>query len=295
VLRIRSLVMPEHKDTCIHRLDPRAKMLCLMSAGLAVICLDVPEHLLILFLVPLAGHVLARFRPGKYAVTATILLAGTWGIAFSQALFYREWPRTVALTLLPPDFPLLGWFTGGVYVYKEGFIHGVVQGLRFATMTAFGLLMTWTTEPRDILLGLTALGAPYGLAFMFITSVRFLPVLISEISTVVSVQRLRGANPVKIGPGSIRSAIAILTPVLANCVRRASTLGASCESRAFNPAGPRSYLVEMHWRWHDLAVCSIALGAAVSLLAAKIAFWLYRAEILYFSDLRWLYQIAREL
>lgn len=292
---MRSLVMPEQKDTWVHRLDPRAKILCVMAAGLTVICLDVPEHLFALLLFPLAGHILARFQPGKYLVTGSVLLIGVWGIALSQALFYHEWPRTVVFTLVPPDFPLLGWFTGGVYVYEEGFVHGMVQGLRFATMTAFGLLVTWTTEPRDILLGLTALKVPYGLAFMFITSVRFLPTLISEISTVVSVQRLRGANPVKIGPGSIRSAVSVLTPVLANCVRRASILGSSCESRAFNPTGARSSLVEMHWRGRDLAVCTIAMGFALSCFAAKIAFWLYKAEILYISNLRWLYQIAREL
>ena len=295
MFRIKSLVMPEQKDTIIHRLDPRTKMLCVMSAGLAAISLDVPEHLLALLAVPLLGHLMARFRPGKYAVTSVILLVGTWSIAFSQALFYRQWPRTVALTLLPADFPLLGWVTGGIYAYEEGFVHGIVQGLRFATMTSFGLLMTWTTEPRDILLGLTSLRMPYGLAFMFITSVRFLPVLISELSTVVAVQRLRGANPVKIGPQSIRSAIRVLTPLLANCVRRASTLGASCESRAFNPIGPRTYMVEMKWQWRDLALCSVALVTASALLGAKIAFWLYKAEILYISDLRWLYQIAREL
>jgi energy-coupling factor transport system permease protein len=276
-------------------MDPRAKMLCILSAGFTVISLDVPEHLLLFAIMPLVGHALARFRPGKYVLTACVLLMGLWSIALSQALFYHEWPRTAAFTLVPEAFPLLGRLTGGVYIYKEGFVHGVVQGLRFATMTAFGLLMTWTTEPRDILLGLTTLRMPYGLAFMFITSVRFLPILVSEIFTVVTVQRLRGANPTPIGPKAIRRAIGVLTPVLANCVRRASTLGASCESRAFNPTGRRTHLVEMHWKASDMAVSCIAVATAVALLFAKIVFWLYRSEVLYVSDLRWLYQIAREL
>lgn len=295
MLQIRNLVTPERKDAFVYRLDARAKILFIFSVGLVVISLEEADHLLMLFALPVLGHMLARFDPGKYKLTFVILCIGLWGVTLSQALFYKDWPRTVVLTLIPEDFPILGTLTGGVHFYKEGFLHGMVQGLRFTTMTAFGLLLTWTTEPRDILLGLTRLRMPYGLAFMFITAVRFLPTLISEISTVVAVQRLRGANPVKLGRHSITSAIHILTPVLANSVRRAGTLGASCESRAFNPLAPRTTLDEPRWTWPDLAVSAIPLMAACTILTTKVAFWLYRAEILYISDLRWLYQIAREL
>lgn len=295
MLRLRTLVTPEQKDGFIYRLNARAKILFLVAVGLVVISLEEADHLLILFVLPLLGHAMARFEPGKYKLMLVILCIGLWGVTLSQALFYKDWPRTVILTLVPEDFPVLGWLTGGIFFYREGLVHGMVQGLRFSTMTAFGLLLTWTTEPRDILMGLIRLRMPYGLAFMFITAVRFLPVLIAEIATVVTVQRLRGANPVKLGRHSITSAIRILTPVLANSVRRAGTLGASCESRAFNPLGARTCLEESHWTTKDILVCAVPLAAAMAILTTKVAFWLYKTELLYLSELRWLYQIAREL
>ncbi len=295
MFRVKALVTPERKDALIYRFDARSKILCIFSAGIAAICIEEASHLLLLFAVPVAGHLSARFDRGKYQLLFMILVVGLWGVVFSQALFYRDWPRTVLATLVPEDFPLLGRLTDGIHLYREGFRHGMVQGLRFTTMTAFGLLLTWTTEPRDILLGLTRLKMPYGLAFMFITAVRFLPVLISEIATVITVQRLRGANPVRLGRHSITSAIRILTPVLANSVRRAGTLGASCESRAFNPLGERTCLEESRWSLRDTVVSVIPLAAAVALLIAKTAFWLYKTELLYVSELRWLYRIAREL
>lgn len=260
-----------------------------------VISLDEPEHLLILFAFPILGHLLANFDLSKYKVTLLVILIGLWGVVVSQGVFYKEWPRTVILTLILKELPFLGWLTGGLYLYKEGLLYGLAQGLRFATMVAFGLLIAWTTEPRDLLLGLIRLKVPYGIAFMFITSIRFLPILISELFTVIAVQRLRGANPVKLGSLSIRSAIDILTPVLANSVKRAATLGASCESRAFNPNLPRTYLRELHYKWWDILVSGFFVTAAITIVITKIIFLLYRIDILYLSDMRWLYTIAREL
>ncbi len=295
MLQLRALVTPERKDGFIYRLDARVKVLFIVAVGLVVISLEEADHLLMLFCLPVLGHLLARFEPGKYKLTFVILCIGLWGVALSQALFYKDWPRTVVLTLVPEDFPVLGWLTGGIFFYREGFVHGMVQGLRFSTMTAFGLLLTWTTEPRAVLMALIRLRMPYGLAFMFITAVRFLPVLISEIATVVTVQRLRGADPVKLGRHSITSAIRILTPVLANSVRRAGTLGASCESRAFNLMRARTTLEESQWTARDFVICAVPLAAAAAVLLTKLSFWLYKTELLYFSELRWLYQFAREL
>ncbi|MDH4248753.1 MAG: hypothetical protein OEW39_13160, partial [Deltaproteobacteria bacterium] len=48
-----------------------------------------------------------------------LLLAGTWGVTLTQALFYGGTPRTVLLTLLPPSvFP---WGEPpGLHLYAEG-------------------------------------------------------------------------------------------------------------------------------------------------------------------------------
>ncbi len=295
MFKIRALTATEKKGSLIYRLDPRTKLIVLFSIGMIVIGLDRPWHLLILFIFTVMGHILAGFDLSKYKVTLLIILIGLWGVVMSQGIFYREWPRTVILTIIPRDLPIVGQLTGGVYLYRQGLLYGLAQGLRFATMIASGLLIAWTTEPRDLLLGLIRLRLPYGIAFMFITSIRFLPILISELTTVIEVQRLRGAGPIKLGKGTIRSVIDILTPVLANSVKRAATLGASCESRAFNPNRPRTYLRELHYRWWDVLISGLSIAAAIAIVITKMTFLLYRIDILYLSQLRWLYAIAREL
>ena len=293
MFRIRTLTVVEKGNSFIYRLDPRTKLLLLLSIGIIAISLDKPEHLLLLSIFLLLACLLARFELNKYKVISLIVLIGLWGMVLSQAMFYRQWPRTVILTIIPRDFPVLGWLTGGLYLYKEGFLYGLAQGLRFATMIASGLLIAWTTEPRDLLLGLVRLKVPYGMAFMFITSVRFLPVLVSEFSTVIAVQRLRGADTVKLGRHTLRSAINILTPVLARSVKRAATLGASCESRAFNPNLPRTYLRELRYSRVDIMLSGAAVIAAAAIVVTKVIFWLYCKDVLYFPALRWLYAILK--
>lgn len=295
MLGLKSLVVNETRDHWLYRLDPRTKIVALLVGGVAVVGLEEPRHLLVLLLLSLVGHGLARFSAGKYRLTLFILLIGMWGVTLSQALFFREWPRTVVVTLLPEHFPVLGQITGGIYLYKEGFIHGLAQGLRFAAMTGLGLLVAWTTAPRDLLLGLIRLRMPYGLAFMLTTAVRFLPLLMAEIGTVVAVQRLRGANPVRVGRKSVANIINLLTPVLANSVNRAATLGASCESRAFNPLGARTALRELRFQWPDQVILTVLITFFGLLLTVKGLFWLYQAEFLYVSQWRWLYQLARAL
>ncbi len=295
MFRIRTLTVVEKGDSFIYRLDPRTKLLLLLSIGTIAISLDKPEHLLLLSIFLIPSYLLARFELNKYKVIFLIVLIGLWGMVLSQAMFYRQWPRTVILTIIPVDFPVLGRVTGGLYLYKEGLLYGLAQGLRFATMIASGLLIAWTTEPRDLLLGLVRLKVPYGMAFMFITSVRFLPVLVSELFTVIAVQRLRGADTVRLGRHTLRSAINILTPVLARSVKRAATLGASCESRAFNPNLPRTYLRELRYSRIDIMLSMAAVIAAAAIVVIKTLFWLYCTGILYFPWLRWMYTIAREL
>ncbi len=295
MFRIRPLTVAEKKDSLVYHLDPRTKLLLLSSIGIIAVSLDEPRHLLFLSIFLIPAYLLARFELSKYKLIMLVILVGLWGMVLSQAMFYRQWPRTVILTIIPQDLPLLGRLTGGLYLYKEGLLYGLTQGLRFSVMIASGLLVAWTTEPRDLLLGLIRLRVPYGLAFMFITSVRFLPGLVSELFTVIAVQRLRGADPVKLGRHTLRSAMNILTPVLARSVKRAATLGASCESRAFNPNLPRTYLRELHYNRVDIMLSGAAVMVATALVMAKMIFWLYCKDILYFPGLRWLYAMAREL
>ena len=230
----------------------------------------------------------------KIKTLALLLIFLIWGTVYSQALFYSQLPRTVIFTIISPDFPVLGWLTnGGLFIYEEGFHHGAIQGLRSASILSLGLLMCWTTDSRDMLNGLVGLRVPYSVAFMVVTAVRFLPIIITEIATVITVQRLRGFNPKRIGSGMVKTLLNILTPTLANCVRRTGTLAVSIQSRAFRSNLNRTYLKKLRFSDVDKIMIVIFVFAAISIVVMKFLYNMYTSGIYYTSDLRPVYAIAR--
>lgn len=290
----RSIAEPTIKDTIIHRIDPRAKILILISTVFVAVTLDNPETMLLLFLTILSGFALAKMPAIKLKTLAILLILLIWGTIYSQALFYSQLPRTVIFTIISPDFPALGWLTnGGMFVYEEGLRHGAIQGLRSASIFSLGLLMCWTTDSRDMLNGLVGLMVPYSVAFMVVTAVRFLPIIITEVATVITVQRLRGFNPKRFGSEIIRTSLNILTPTLSNCVRRTGTLAVSVQSRAFRANTERTYLKKLKFSEFDKALVTICISAAISIVIIKLLYNMYTSGIYYTSGLRPVYAIAR--
>jgi len=294
MIRARTIAEPTLKDTVIHRIDPRTKVILLVAASFIMVSLDDPGTMLVLFLIVLGVFVVARMPLIKMKTLAFLLLLVIWGTMYSQALFYSQLPRTVIFTVISPDLPLLGWLThGGLFVYREGLHYGAVQGLRSATVISLGLLMCWTTDPRDMLNGLVRLKVPYSVAFMVVTAVRFLPIVIAEVSSVLTIQRLKGFKPTKFGSGMIRTALGVLTPTLANCVRRASVLAVSIESRAFRAHPTRTYLKDLRYSRLDLLIIVSVVLLAATIVSFKILFNLYTSEIYYSSSLRGVYAFTR--
>lgn len=292
MFKARDIAEPETGNTIIHNIDPRAKVAVLFAMSLLVVSVDNEKILFFLFLIPVFAYPAARLSASKYWIAFILIAVSLWGTIFSQALFYREWPRTIVLTLIPQEFPVLGKVTGGLYVYKEGFLYGLIQGLRFSAMTAAGLLLCWTTAPQKMLLGLVRLKIPYGIAFMAVTAIRFLPILLAEIFIVIEAQRLKGFNPLKL-KGLFKGVMNTLAPVLANSVRRAGVLAASVESRAFRAYPDRTYLKELRFNAVDFGITAISLIVSAGVAAIKILYGLYAGEILYISGLRWVYEIGR--
>jgi energy-coupling factor transport system permease protein len=293
MISARSIAEPTIKDTVIHRMDPRTKILILISTVFIAVALDNQKTMFLLFLTVLSGFVLARMPAINIKTLVLLLVLLIWGTIYSQALFYSQLPRTVIFTIIRPDFPILGWLTGGgLFVYEEGLHHGAVQGLRSASILSLGLLMCWTTDSRDMLNGLVGLRVPYSVAFMVITAVRFLPIIITEVATVITVQRLRGFNPKKLGSGIIKTLLNILTPTLANCVRRTGTLAVSIQSRAFRANLERTSLKKLRFSDIDKIVVAVCVFAAISIVIMKLVYNMYTSGIYYTSGLRPVYAIA---
>lgn len=280
-------------DTVIHRLDGRTKLLILAAAAFLSITVDSPRTLFLLFMAMLSLHVAARSSLDRWRILLLFLLLGIWGAMVSQALFYNQEPRTVVACLASPSTPVVGRLTGGIFLYSEGLEYGAVQALRSAIMLTTGLLICWTTDPRQLLKSFLAWKMPYELSFMLITGIRFLPVIFNETAVVLTAQRLRGFEPLKtLSPRKmIQTAFQTLFPILARTLRRAATLTYSVESRGF---GRKVHVVSLpRWPAGERYICFISLSLLAVLLLLKLLYALQFNGLIYVAGLRGMYDFIK--
>ena len=279
------------------KLHPHTKIVLLAIVSCLVILLDSPIALFVCFLVSLCFQ--ASIPPSWRQMRLLILFIGlgTWGLIYSQGIFYNQFPRTVIFTLIHKDVPVIGTVTGGIHLYREGLFHGAVQSLRFNTMLTISCFIIWTTQPRDLLLALVKLRIPYSLAFMVTTGLRYIPLIGSEAQTVIRSQRLRGFRYLRLNLfHTISGILNSLRPILTNNIRRATHLSEAVESRAFSPdAAHRTSLRELKTRQQDVILIILLLVCLLGVIGLKGVYFLYANGLYYASWLRGAYTFAREV
>ena len=279
------------------KLHPHTKILLLAIVSCLVILLDSPIALFVCFLVSLCFQ--ASIPPSWRQIRLLILFVGlgTWGLIYSQGIFYNQFPRTVIFTLIHKDVPVIGGLTGGIHLYREGLFHGAVQSLRFNTMLTISCFIIWTTQSRDLLLALVKLRVPYSLAFMVTTGLRYIPLIGSEAQTVIRSQRLRGFRYLQLNLfHTISGILNSLRPILTNNVRRATHLSEAVESRAFSPdAAHRTSLRQLKTGQQDVILIALSLVCLLGVIGLKGVYFLYANGLYYASWLRGAYTFAREV
>ena len=279
-------------------LEPRTKILTLLISGCLVILLDSATALLVCFLGSLALVALSVPTWRQIGLLCAFLFFTTWGLIYSQAIFYNEFPRTALWTLVPPEVPLIGKMTGGIRIYREGLFHGIIQSLRFNTTLTIGCFIVWTTQPRDLLLALAQLRVPATLAFMVTTALHFIPVVTREASAVFRSQRLRGFRYFRLNIfATCRGVINSFRPILAGNIRHATHLSESVESRGFSPetAAQRTSLRTLKMRVWDLGLLAVLTTCLISIVGLKVLYFCYANGFYYASWLREVYTFTREI
>lgn len=149
---------------------------------------------------------------------------------------------------------LLGMFhffvTPGESVFSFGPFHGSQQGLvkgagyffRLAIMVLVSFLFIWTTNIRELMVGLTKLGIPYRYAFAIFTALRFLPIIQLEVDAVQAAHAIRGRAARSPWAHRFRLWQRYLFTVIVNGLRKAENTALAIESRGFGAYPTRTYV-----------------------------------------------------
>jgi len=220
-------------DTVMHRLYPSVKLLYSIIISLLVVILKTPPELFMLTLATfcillLAGPDFARLKALIY--TIVIIVAGT---SISQAFFYYFEPKTVVLTVINKNFPVVGPVTGGIYLYKEGIIYGTIQSLRILSITFMATAVVISTHPSQMIIAMNKAKIPKEISFIITTSIRFLPNVLEETKRVWTAIRLKGFKINNI-PGTIKAFRYFLSPLIINSLRQARFVALAAEVRGYS-------------------------------------------------------------
>jgi len=244
------------RDTWIHRLDPRTKILGTLIDFVICLCFNHP-----LYLAPISLGVMAL------ALSAKALL-NFWRLRFILLLLL------LFSAVLWPFFakgPTLLWSWGYLKVSKESLLYGMAMGLRLATFVAIGLIFLSTTRNEELTSGLLHMGLPYPIAFAFSTALRLIPTFAGAGATIIQAQVSRGLDLVT---GSLfRRAgkfIPLAVPLFIYAIRHTNLLAMALESKGFSPDSRRTFYYEPQMRRIDYVVLAFLLLILAILLYLRL-------------------------
>lgn len=242
----------------IHQLDPRTKLLggfamvmsILVNSNCSVL---IPDMVLILAIIYLAKIDLKSVANGVKCLWVIFVLS------------------FVAQCIYTGGSPLLS--LGPVIVTKEGVYRGIATFLRLLILYLSTTILTMTTSPMKLAGGLESLFAPLNrfkvpvnqFAMLITISLRFIPTLLEEAETISRAQKSRGApleSPQKIL--RFKASLAVLIPLVAGSLQRATDLAAAMESRCYTGGPHHSRTKNLHFGSQD--VMAMAFTALFYLL-----------------------------
>lgn len=248
-------------ESCIHRLDPRTKILL-------TIC-----YIVVLFVV----RNMAGFLPCAVFMLAVIILSD---ISF-KTVFKSIKPLTFVIIFTSvfniiygggdPIFPAvqwLGWLT------TTGVRNAVFMAVRIVLLIMGTSFLTYTTSPIMLTGAMESLLRPFKIfklpvheiSMMMTIALRFIPTLVEETDKIINAQKARGAD---FETGNIfrraKALVPILVPLMISAFRRAEELADAMECRCYNGGDGRTRYKVYHFARRDLvaALVMIALFAAV--------------------------------
>ncbi|MGQ4873630.1 MAG: energy-coupling factor transporter transmembrane component T family protein [Promethearchaeia archaeon] len=249
---VKSIFKFEEKDSFIHKLDPRTKLFLLIVISIITIIIGNPLLLIFIFIGSIFLWIL--MRPSWEKIKSLLFFYGIicMSTMISQGVFYYWTPKTILITIISADFPILGSFTGGIYIYREGLFYGLIQSLRFLIALNIALLLITSTHPSQLILSLHKLKIPYELSFMITTAVRFAPIMMDEANSILNALRSRG---VKINAFHGFKVLRLLFfPLLNNSLRMGRQYALAAEVRAFRAVKNRTFLQDLKFKTSDYII-----------------------------------------
>lgn len=265
---IRDITIGQYyaKDSIIHRLDPRVKIIATLIYIISLFTFD-----------DFLGYVVA---------VGFFFMA----VAFSKVPFSYivKGLKPIIFMLIFTGVLNLFWTPGKAF-FSVGFLTLTYEGVRKAIFISLRLiflilgssLMTLTTSPNQLTDGLEKILRPlnhirvpvHELALMMSIALRFIPILVEETDKIMKAQAARGAD---FESGNIfhrlKNMLPILVPLFVSAIRRANELALAMDARCYHGGNGRTKMFPLKYKKRDFGAYVVSICyIAVLILVVRIS------------------------
>ncbi len=179
------------------------------------------------------------------------------------------------LTMLSMFYPGLELKTSSLVIYTDGLLGASFIMIRLIIIITLSTILTLTTKPTDLNLGLEKILKPLNLirinseeiALIISIALRYIPTLLDEANKIMLAQASRGVD---FSEGKLKDKvmqiISLLVPMFIISFKRSDDLANAMEARSFIPGRPRTRIHILSWQNRDTFVivfCILALAATI--------------------------------
>lgn len=265
-------------ESLIHRLDPRAKVICAIIYIVASFLCKNFFSFVFLVVSSVALILLSRIpvRVVMRSIRALIF------IMVFTAVLNIFWTKDKTAE------PLVSFWV--IDIYEKGLYNALFIIVRIVSMViGTSLFLTYTTTPialtdaiEHLLRPLKKLKVPvHEFAMMMTIALRFIPTIVDETDKIMSAQKARGAD---FSNGSlidrVKALIPVIIPLFASSFRRAGELATAMECRCYHGGEGRTCLKQLKYSPRDflfmifMLLLTVGGIVAINILGERFG-WVY--------------------
>jgi energy-coupling factor transport system permease protein len=287
---LKKIELETNQKSIFYHIDPLLKIATVAQISFLLILIESIQSMLILNVVAILITLFAKLSRRQYFFLFINVFFLVYGLAFSQGMFYQDYPKTIFIKfhLFAVDF------LPEIILWKEGIFYGMKLSLRFIPNVLLAFVIFTSTNPDDFLKSLNRLRTPHILSYMISISIRFIPILYDNYIMVRSIQTVNGyrlslKQPIR----TIKTELKLVVPVLFHTYRSAVHLAESMRERGFNPKLKHRNSSKKYNLSQKLYLFILVL-ILFSVISIKVFNFLYLNGMFYLSDLRFIYQFSYE-
>ena len=230
------------KDTFLHRLDPRTKLLLAITYTINAFLFQeiIPLLCILITLLP-------------------IIIVGK---------LFKKWLKSVKGMAYLYIFIII---LNTLFINVYGLSFAIAMILRISIMISAFSLFFLTVDPNDLALSLITMKIPYEYAFSFSLAFRFVPTVAIETQNIIDAQQSRGYEMQKKGViNQVKNLFPLLVPLIISSIKRAFNVAEALESRSFGNQKERTFYYMIKFSLTDWIFSIYLILLTIFLIFIKI-------------------------